>query len=254
MRPLDLADRCLILLCGLRERAELQRQPLDFHPERSDMVILGTEGSTEVVHRRLELASTLAGLAESIPELLDFILKLTDALLCPNRSGGKLVEIGRTGHCRRAVDTETKGRFGHGLFSLVREKRIEQARGERTLRDLLLGLCLLFNLRRYDFAALDVEREDRVELPLFEDEAAKPSPFCDCDEAKGVGPVAVPGALRVEFLKPEPDLLAGSRDNELLTLVLIDDELTEPVDQPFVKDARRAAFASTWSRMILNRV
>ena len=117
-----------------------------------------------------------------------------------------------------------------------------------------LRLCLLFNLRRHDFAALDIEREDRVELPLLEDEAAKPRPFCNCDKAEGVRPVAVAGALCVKFLEPEPDLLAGGRDDELLTLVLIDDEPAEPIDQPFVKDARRAAFASTWSRMILNRV
>lgn len=119
---------------------------------------------------------------------------------------------------------------------------------------LLLWLRLLFNLRRHDFAALDVESEDRVELPLFQDEAAKPRPFCDRDKAEGIGPVAVAGALRVELLKPEPDLLSGSRDDELFPLVLIDDELAEPVDQPFVKELRRAAFASTWSRMILNRV
>lgn len=109
----------------------------------------------------------------------------------------------------------------------------------------LLGLCLLFNLPRHDFAALDVESKDGVELPLFQDEAAEPRPFCDCDEAEGVRPVAVASALRVEFLKPEPDLLAGGRDDERFTLVLIDDELAEPVDQPFVKEARRAAFAST---------
>lgn len=119
---------------------------------------------------------------------------------------------------------------------------------------MLLGLCLLFNLPRHDFSALDVESKDGVELPLLEDEAAKPRPFCDCDKAKGAGPVAVASALRVELLKPEPDLLAGSRDDELLPLVLIDDKPAEPIDQPFVKDARRAAFASTWSRMILNRV
>lgn len=110
---------------------------------------------------------------------------------------------------------------------------------------MLLGFGLLFNLPRHDFAALDVESKDGVELPLLEDEAAKPRPLCDCDEAKGVGSVAVPGALRIEFLEPEPDLLAGRRNEELFTLVLIDDKPAEPIDQPFVKDARRAAFAST---------
>lgn len=109
----------------------------------------------------------------------------------------------------------------------------------------LLWLWLLFRLGRHDFAALDVESEDRVELPLFEDEAAKPRPFCNCDEPEGVRPVAVAGALRVEFLKPEPDLLPGGRYDELLALMLIDYELAEPVDQPFVKELRRAAFAST---------
>ncbi|AUX76413.1 hypothetical protein NXT3_CH01845 [Sinorhizobium fredii] len=82
-------------------------------------------------------------------------------------------------------------------------------------------------------------------MPLLEDEAAKPRPFRDCDKAEGIGPVAVAGALRIELLEPKPDLLAGGRDDELPPLLLIDDKLTEPVDQPFVKDARRAAFAST---------
>ncbi|MDP9630090.1 UNVERIFIED_ORG: hypothetical protein J2W85_002151 [Ensifer adhaerens] len=94
-------------------------------------------------------------------------------------------------------------------------------------------------------AAFDVECEDRVKLPLFQDEAAKPRPFCDCDEPEGVGPIAVTGALRVEFLKPEPDLLAGRRYRQLLALMLIDDKLAEPVDQLLVKELRRAAFAST---------
>ncbi len=82
-------------------------------------------------------------------------------------------------------------------------------------------------------------------MPLFQDEAAKPRPFCDCNEAEGVGPVAVAGALRIQFLKPEPDLLAGRRNGQLLALMLIDDKLAKPVDQPLVKELRRAAFAST---------
>ena len=94
-------------------------------------------------------------------------------------------------------------------------------------------------------AALDIEGEDRVELPLLKDEATKPRPFCDCDKAEGVGPVAIAGALRVQFLKPEPNLLAGRRYRQLLALMLIDDKLAEPADQPLVKELRRAAFAST---------
>ncbi|WP_177235761.1 MULTISPECIES: hypothetical protein [unclassified Ensifer] len=109
----------------------------------------------------------------------------------------------------------------------------------------LFGLWLLFGLRRQGLATFDVKGKDRVELPLFEDEAAKPRPFCDCDKAEGIWPVAVAGALAIQLLEPEPDLLAGGRDDELFPLVLIDDEPTELVDQPFVKELRRAAFAST---------
>lgn len=91
-------------------------------------------------------------------------------------------------------------------------------------------------------------------MPLFEDEAAEPRPFCDCDKAEGVRPVAIACALRVKFLEPEPDLLAGRRNRQLLALVLIDDKLTESVDQPLVKEPRRTARTSTCSRMIRNLV
>lgn len=91
-------------------------------------------------------------------------------------------------------------------------------------------------------------------MPLLQDEAAKPRPFSNCLKPESIGPVAVPGALAVQFAEPPPNLLAGGGDSELITFVLIDDKLAEPVDQPLVKEPRRTARTSTCSRMIRNLV
>ncbi|WP_245299023.1 hypothetical protein [Sinorhizobium sp. GL28] len=246
MRPLDLADGGLVLLRCLGERTEFHRQALDFHTERADVIILRAERTAEAIDCWQCFAGVVACLAERRAKASGFRFKLIDSLGGARGRRRQLVEISGAGYCRPAVDLETKGRFGHWLSTLVWEKSVEETRGERTLGDLwLLGLCLLLNLRRHDFAALDVESEDGVELPLFQDEAAKPRPFCYCDKPESIWPVAIAGALRVELLKPEPDLLTGGRHHQLLALMLIDDEPTKPVDQPFVKELRRAAFAST---------
>lgn len=89
---------------------------------------------------------------------------------------------------------------------------------------------------------------------MLEDEAAKPRPFSNCLKPESVGPIAVPGTLAVQLSEPPPDLLAGGGNSELLTFVLIDDELAEPIDQLLVKEPRRTARTSTCSRMIRNLV
>ncbi len=135
--------------------------------------------------------------------------------------------------------------------SLRWEKRIEQARRERALGNLgLFGFRLI--LLRHNFAALQVHRQDGVQLPLLEDEAAKPRPFSNCLKPKSIGPIAVAGALAVQFPEPIPDLLTGRRHDNLLAVLLILDQLAEPADELGVKDERRTALTSICSRMIRN--
>lgn len=74
----------------------------------------------------------------------------------------------------------------------------------------------------------------------------------DSLEPEGIGAVAVARALAIKFPKPVPDLFTGCGNLEFSALVLLDDQSAEAVDKAGVKERRRTALASIWSRMIRN--
>lgn len=135
---------------------------------------------------------------------------------------------------------------------LVRENRIKEPTAERTLRNLLFRLFLLDRFLRHELATLQIHGDEGVKLPLPKRNAAKARPLGDSLKPYRIRTETIPGALTVEFAEPVPDLLPCHRYRDFLPFVLIDDEPTKPRDQLLVKELRRTALTSTWSRMILN--